>query len=127
MIQGNPQNGNGLILGVPPDIATQMLVPQELLHQSHQLGNRILQNTLPSPQSDFMGGYTSQSTPAPLPQVRNFPLYCLIICTDTPKSGSFAIHSLQKCTSFYSIDAFVAGITVISKYASSEQWLSSSE
>uniref|UniRef100_A0A914RZC5 NDT80 domain-containing protein n=1 Tax=Parascaris equorum TaxID=6256 RepID=A0A914RZC5_PAREQ len=45
-----------------------MLVPQELLHQSHQLGNRILQNTLPSPQSDFMGGYTSQSTPAPLPQ-----------------------------------------------------------
>lgn len=68
VIQGNPQNGNGLILGVPPDIATQMLVPQELLHQSHQLGNRILQNTLPSPQSDFMGGYTSQSTPAPLPQ-----------------------------------------------------------
>ncbi|VDK49659.1 unnamed protein product [Anisakis simplex] len=68
LVHGNQSNGNGLILGVPPDVATQMLMPQELITQSHQLGNRILQHTLPSPQSDFMGAYTAQSTPAPLPQ-----------------------------------------------------------
>lgn len=68
-VHGSQQNGNGLILGVHPDLATQMLVPNDLIHQSHHIGNRLLQHTLPSPQSDFMGGYPSQSTPAPLPQV----------------------------------------------------------
>lgn len=65
------QNGNGLILGVRPDLATHMLVPQEVLQQNH-LGNRILQHVLPSPQSDFIvsnGVYPPQSTPSVLPQV----------------------------------------------------------
>ncbi|KAL3999072.1 NDT80 / PhoG like DNA-binding family protein [Acanthocheilonema viteae] len=71
LIHGTQQNGNGLILGIRPDLATHMLVPQELLQQNH-LGNRILQHVLPSPQSDFIGsgsGYPPQSTPSALPQV----------------------------------------------------------
>ncbi|VDO82435.1 unnamed protein product [Onchocerca flexuosa] len=71
VIHSTQQNGNGLILGVRPDLATHMLVPQELLQQNH-LGNRILQHVLPSPQSDFIGsggGYPPQSTPSALPQV----------------------------------------------------------
>ncbi|EJW77629.1 hypothetical protein WUBG_11463, partial [Wuchereria bancrofti] len=70
-IHGTQQNGSGLILGVRPDLATHMLVPQELLQQNH-LGNRILQHVLPSPQSDFIGNsgaYPPQSTPSALPQV----------------------------------------------------------
>lgn len=73
VIHGTQQNGNGLILGVRPDLATHMLVPQELLQQNH-LGSRILQHVLPSPQSDFIGGgggYPPQSTPSALPQVFN--------------------------------------------------------
>uniref|UniRef100_A0A1I8F020 NDT80 domain-containing protein n=1 Tax=Wuchereria bancrofti TaxID=6293 RepID=A0A1I8F020_WUCBA len=71
LIHGTQQNGSGLILGVRPDLATHMLVPQELLQQNH-LGNRILQHVLPSPQSDFIGNsgaYPPQSTPSALPQV----------------------------------------------------------
>ncbi|MCP9260115.1 Myelin regulatory factor [Dirofilaria immitis] len=71
LIHGTQQNGSGLILGVRPDLATHMLVPQELLQQNH-LGNRILQHVLPSSQSDFIGsggGYSPQSTPSALPQV----------------------------------------------------------
>ncbi|VDN06025.1 unnamed protein product [Thelazia callipaeda] len=71
IIHGTQQGGNGLILGVRPDLATHMLVPQELLQQNH-IGTRILQHVLPSPQPEFVGstgGYPAQSTPSALPQV----------------------------------------------------------
>lgn len=74
MVHGTQQNSNGLILGVRPEIATHMLVPQELLQQNH-LGNRILQHALPSPQSDFIsngGPFPPHSTPTTLPQVSFF-------------------------------------------------------